>query len=679
MTLARLATLSVGRAHHGKLISAAPPSLAARRLFSTSLSPQSRPAVRQAFSVSSPASISVMLASVALTTYAMIYLSGQEEEEDHMMKHVDASSISFQVKAALERNDEIQRIRCAQILFDLHSLATEQTKLKRRQTVRKMWKFVKRHTQFQSDDDTDDDAPVEEKEQDGIDMASRRNTKEGEISLRNINLLQLSHKDAQDLIEEISKGKLLTESSLEALFDAAEVALCRDPTLINLKEREEKISVVGDLHGSLYSLQHALEVIGPIGGIEGRTVVFDGDFVDRGSESLEVICILLLLKLAYPNHVYLLRGNHEDTLVASAYGFHDELIAKYGEEAMDIIWDSVNAVFCALPLGAVTKSAAILHGGIPSEEFTLDDLKNITTQERCAIKTIMSDSQSKVRDIVRGVLWSDPSPRNGIRPNTTRTVGVFFGPDVARNFLIKHNLKYLIRGHEVAENGTSSVMLDDDRSIVTVFSQPAYPDGLGTNKGAVLELGTDGNYTSVEYTHCDPPVTCPQAIKASNDQSLQDLRALLDSRIGKIEDAFRKVAPDGNISTQQWENIMEQKLELPGAPWHELIPALVPKSARRVDGYIYWPIFIKTRGDGTDRVIQNLRANHRMLMTVYNFLDEGGDGTINKEEFTHGIELLNKRLPKDRRLDSDELFDRMDLNHVGEVDLEQFSNVFNTL
>ena len=227
----------------------------------------------------------------------------------------------------------------------------------------------------------------------------------------------------------------------------------------------------------------------------------------------------------------------------------------------------------------------------------------------------------------------------------------------------------------MAENGTSSVMLDDDHSVVTVFSQPAYPDGLGTK----LELGTDGTYTSVEFTHCDPPVSCPQATKASNDQTIQDLRSLLDSRIGKLEDSFRNVAPDGKISTQQREKIMEQKPELPGAPWHELIPALVPKSARRVDEYIYWPIFIKTRGDGTDRVIQNLRANHRMLMTVYNFLDEDGDGTINKEEFTHGIELLNKGLPKDRRLDSDELFDRMDLNHVGEVDLEQFSNVFNTL
>jgi hypothetical protein len=45
--------------------------------------------------------------------------------------------------------------------------------------------------------------------------------KEGEISLRNIDLLELSHEEAQDLIEEISKGKRLTESSLEKVFNAA--------------------------------------------------------------------------------------------------------------------------------------------------------------------------------------------------------------------------------------------------------------------------------------------------------------------------------------------------------------------------------------------------------------------------------------------------------------------------
>jgi len=589
------------------------------------------------------------------------------------VKHGD--SVSFQVMTALEKNDEIQRIRCAQILHDLHELAQEEPRLKRGKTVRKMWKLIKRKTGFASSSTSDEN----EKDEEGGPL-QRRKTKKGEISLRNVDLRQLSPEKAQELIGRLSGGDRFNEDSLEYLLHTSEAILRKDPTLLDLTDRTGKIAVVGDLHGSLYSLQHILEVIGPIGGEDAKTVVFDGDFVDRGSESLEVICILLLLKLAHPQDVILLRGNHEDVLVASAYGFHDELIEKYGDEAMDTIWNSVSAVFCALPLGAVTKTAAILHGGIPSKEFKLKDLEAITTEQRCRIKTTMRSSmQTEIETLVQGILWSDPSKRKGIRPNTARTVGVFFGPDVSRDFLIEHNLKYLIRGHEVAENGISTVSLGDDHSVVTVFSQPAYPDGLGTNKGAVLELDADGNYHTVEFTHCDPPLLNPQEIKANDNRVIQDLRALLDSRIGKVEEAFRALAPDGMISTKHWMNTMEEVLELPGAPWPDLIPKLVPKSARRQEGYVDWRIFLKTRGDGTDRVIQNLRANHRMLMTVFNFLDFNGDGTLNKEEFTAGITLLNKRLPQDRQLHAEELYDRMDLNHCGEVDLEDFSRMFNTV
>jgi Calcineurin-like phosphoesterase len=54
-----------------------------------------------------------------------------------------------------------------------------------------------------------------------------------------------------------------------------------------------------------------------------------GDFVDRGSWGLEVLLVLVTLKLALPQSVFLLRGNHEGKMCTKAYGFHAELIYKY--------------------------------------------------------------------------------------------------------------------------------------------------------------------------------------------------------------------------------------------------------------------------------------------------------------------------------------------------------------
>ncbi|KAJ4461204.1 hypothetical protein PAPYR_2225 [Paratrimastix pyriformis] len=50
------------------------------------------------------------------------------------------------------------------------------------------------------------------------------------------------------------------------------------------------------------------------------------DYVDRGTSSVEVVCLVLLLRLAYPHHVTILRGNHESALSSD---FLEELRAKY--------------------------------------------------------------------------------------------------------------------------------------------------------------------------------------------------------------------------------------------------------------------------------------------------------------------------------------------------------------
>lgn len=82
----------------------------------------------------------------------------------------------------------------------------------------------------------------------------------------------------------------------------------------------------GDIHGQLLELRHILNYIGSP---ENKSYLFLGDYVDRGKQSIEVICLLYCLKIVYPKNVHLLRGNHEDPEINVKYGFYQECCQKY--------------------------------------------------------------------------------------------------------------------------------------------------------------------------------------------------------------------------------------------------------------------------------------------------------------------------------------------------------------
>ena len=318
-------------------------------------------------------------------------------------------------------------------------------------------------------------------------------------------------------------SRWLPSSVLSQLLVSCTGLLAAEETLVELHPPSGvdcRVTVVGDTHGQLHDVLHLLSPAVAGEPSSDHWVVFNGDLVDRGAWGVETLALACAWKLAQPGQVTLLRGNHESEFCTSAYGFANELQAKFTVGTGRELYRRALRLFSVMPLAARLGKTLILHGGLfrqplppPQGKRKRGSVATSATESSVSLTQGASDQSALplsslgtlavLRDASRGgpdpdgegatrvasdVLWSDPGPVNGLVFNEARGIGLVFGPDVTSAFCAANDLRLIIRSHEgpdarhKRENMGSMLTgwcIDHTppcgARLATLFSAPDYP------------------------------------------------------------------------------------------------------------------------------------------------------------------------------------------------------------
>ncbi|VDO95475.1 unnamed protein product [Soboliphyme baturini] len=289
-----------------------------------------------------------------------------------------------------------------------------------------------------------------------VDMANGQTEIEGEANQES-RLRQLVIK----LHTPRRKG-FLTESEIRYILKRAIRILKNEPTMLEL---EAPIVICGDVHGQYNDLIRMFQYGGwP----PEKQYLFLGDYVDRGPQSIETICHLLLYKVMFPKRISLLRGNHECRPVNVVYGFMQECKNRYSVE----LFDRFQEVFSWLPICAlVSQKLLCMHGGISPHLASLDQIKAIGRPLDVPRSGLICD-----------LLWSDPDPEiSGWKPSH-RGASYLFGSDTVLQCCNRLKIDLVVRAHQVVPKGFEFFA---QNHLVTIFSAPNYCNEFD-NAGAIM-------------------------------------------------------------------------------------------------------------------------------------------------------------------------------------------------
>jgi protein phosphatase len=245
----------------------------------------------------------------------------------------------------------------------------------------------------------------------------------------------------EDLIISVCEGAM-------KIFDRTEIVM----------DLRAPFYVIGDIHGNIFDLVRILIHAS----LPPRSrFLFLGDYVDRGEYSIEVVTLLFSLVISFPEHVFLLRGNHEFESMNATYGFSSEVTSQYPTKQL---YDVFNEVFRWMPLVAILNEQIFcVHGGIAPHAKNIAQLRKIK-------RPLASYDVEFVSDLV----WSDPCQECKTFDESARGLGVQFGAKTLKEFLDLFKMKVMLRAHQCVQSGIARFGGNYGDLLYTIFSCSRY-------------------------------------------------------------------------------------------------------------------------------------------------------------------------------------------------------------
>jgi hypothetical protein len=230
--------------------------------------------------------------------------------------------------------------------------------------------------------------------------------------------------------------------------------------------------VLGDLHGCYSVLKAAVMQSRFFEKVDAyRTqpkknpapyLVLLGDYIDRGMFSLNgVLRAALQLCATAPDHVFMLRGNHEYYVEVNGtvYGGVKpaEAINTLRPHWPIDVFRRYLRFFETMPSALLFDRMCFVHAGIPRETTIKAKWKNLAS---------LNDADLRFQ-----MMWSDPSTADLIPPELQEKSARFpFGRLQAKAFLSRIGCHTLVRGHEKVNEGFRVVYDEPHMKLFTLFS-----------------------------------------------------------------------------------------------------------------------------------------------------------------------------------------------------------------